>query len=263
LSNIHPTAVVSPQSQIANNVEIGSYAVVEANVVIGEGTKLMPHCIIKSQVNIGKNCFIGEYAVLGGEPQDSNFQGEQSGVSIGNNVTLREFATVHRATGEGEVTIIGNSAYIMAYVHISHNCRIGNKVTVANATQLAGHVHVDEAAFIGGLSGVHQFVRIGKLAMLGAHSYLSQDLPPYLLGSGHPFLVAGINKVGLKRAGFSPIEQALIDKIYRLAYRDNRCIADALASLSPDEAASPLTLEFTSFINKSARGIRKKTTLTQ
>jgi len=258
MPHIHPTAVVSPDADLSSGVVVGPYVIIEENVKIGEDTVILAHSVIKSLVKIGANCTIGEHAVLGGAPQDSGFAGEESYLNIADNVTIREFASLHRATGEGESTIVSKNSYVMAYVHISHNCKLGENVTVANATQLGGYVEVGAQAFIGGATGVHQFVRIGKLAMVGAHSYLTQDIPPFLLGSGHPFRVSGINRVGLERAGILPDRRRLISRLFHLLYRDPRPFTQAIADLSQTERSQPEVAQFLEFINSSKRGVRLK-----
>lgn len=262
MADIHPTAVVDRKAEIAADVKIGPYVIIEQGIRVGSGTSILAHSVLKQGVQIGSSCTIGEYAILGGLPQDSRFKGEESYIRIGENVRIREFVTIHRATGEGEATVIGDSSFIMAYVHVSHNCRLGENVTVANAVQLAGHVEVGAQAFIGGSAGIHQFVRIGRLAMVGAHSYLTQDLPPFLLGAGHPFYVTGVNTVGLERAGFSALECSLAKKLYRLTYRDSRPRSQAYAELSREERENPQVQEFHNFISNSSRGIRLKSTQT-
>ncbi|TET22713.1 MAG: acyl-ACP--UDP-N-acetylglucosamine O-acyltransferase [Candidatus Stahlbacteria bacterium] len=259
MNKIHPTAVLSAGARLHEGVSVGPYAVIEEDVIIGAETRILSHAVIKPHVRIGKNCMIAEHVVLGGLPQDTRFAGERSFLVLADNVTIREFATLHRATGEGEATKVGKGSYIMAYAHVSHNCKLGGQVTLANGVQLAGHVEVGEQAFLGGSSGVHQFVRIGRLAMLGAHSYLTQDLPPFLLGSGHPFHVAGVNRVGLERAGFPLERRTLITKLYRMIYQDPRPRDKALAELLPKERLIPEVAEFLNFIDSSRRGIRLKT----
>jgi UDP-N-acetylglucosamine acyltransferase len=258
MSQVHPTALVDRGARISAGVRIGPYVIVEKGVSIGEETRILTHSIIKEGTRIGKNCVIGESAILGGLPQDTRFQGEESYLEIGDGVTVREFATLHRATGQGDCTRIGDHSYVMAYVHVSHNCKIGSRVTIANACQLAGHVQVGDGAFLGGSTGVHQFVRIGRLAMVGAHSYLTQDLPPFLLGSGHPFRVVGINKVGLDRAGMSSETRSRIAKLYRLVFADSRPRDQALKDLGAEDRVYPEVADFLRFMEDSTRGIRLK-----
>jgi UDP-N-acetylglucosamine acyltransferase len=259
MPDIHPTAIVSPKAELGEGVSIGPYAIVEEGVRIEDRTVVSAHTVIKKYVRIGKNCIVAENAILGGLPQDTRFKGEESFLVLADNVTVREFATLHRATGEGQATEVGSGSYIMAYAHVSHNCSLGDEVTVANAVQLAGHVKIADQAFIGGSTGVHQFVRIGRLAMVGAHSYLTQDLPPFLVGSGHPFYVLGINRVGLERAGVPPERRRFISKLYRLLYHDPRPFLEALDDLTESERSQTEVAQFVEFINSSKRGIRLKT----
>lgn len=261
MSEIHPSAVVDPDARLGEGVRVGAYAVIESGVNVGRRAVIGSHSVVKSGTIIGSECSIGEHAVLGGEPQDSRFKGEESYLDIGDGVTIREFATLHRATGEGERTQVGRGSYIMAYVHVSHNCKLGERVTLANGVQLAGHVEVGAGSFLGGLAGVHQFVRIGRLAMVGAHSYLTQDLPPFLLGSGHPFRVRGVNRVGLERAMMSANMRSIISRLFRLIYLDSRPRAQALRDLEPQDAVIPEVAEFLDFIKESKRGIRLKSRL--
>lgn len=256
---IHPTAVVSPGAELKEQVTVGPYAVIEDGVRIGSRTRIGAHSVIKKYTNIGSDCSIGEHSVLGGVPQDTRFKGEPSYLDIHDGVTVGEFAALHRATGEGQKTEVGRESYIMAYAHVSHNCKLGMGVTAANGVQLAGYVEVGDGAFLGGMAGVHQFVRIGRLAMVGAHSYLSQDLPPFLLGAGHPFRVFGLNRVGLERAGISARARSTISRLYRLIYLDPRPRAEALAELPDKEKQAQEVIEFLEFIKKSKRGILLKT----
>lgn len=258
MPDIHPTAIVSTRADLGRNVKVGPFVVISEKVTIGEGSEVGAHSVIKPGVSIGRNCTVAEQVVLGGLPQDTRFKGETSYLQIADEVTIREFATVHRATGEGEVTSLGKGTYIMAYVHVSHNCILGEDVTVANGVQLAGHVEVGDEAFLGGSTGVHQFVRVGRLCMVGAHSYLTQDLPPFLVGSGHPFRVLGPNTVGLKRAGLPNQSRSIIKKLYRLLYRDRRPWSEASGDLSDDDRLRPEVQEFFEFLAVSKRGVRKK-----
>ncbi|MBD3286873.1 acyl-ACP--UDP-N-acetylglucosamine O-acyltransferase [candidate division WOR-3 bacterium] len=258
MPDIDPTARVSAGAELGKDVRIGPYAIVADNVVLGEGSVVSAHAVLKDYVRVGPGCMIGEHAVLGGLPQDTRFRGEKSFLELDDGVTVREFATLHRATGEGERTYVAKGTYIMAYSHVSHNCRLGKNVTVANSVQLAGHVEVGDAAFLGGATGVHQFVRIGRLAMVGAHSYLTQDIPPFLTGSGHPFFVLGPNRVGMERAGFPQDTQTAIKHLFKLAYKDKRPLSQAVRELNPKELALDEVKEFIRFIDETNRGIRLK-----
>lgn len=258
MSIVHPTAVVASKAEIAEDVEIGPYALVQEGASIGEGTVISSHAVLKPLVSIGRNCIIGEHAVLGGLPQDSGFKGEESYLKIGDETRIGEFATLHRATGRHEVTSVGRGCLIMAYCHVSHNCLLDDGVTLANGVQLAGYARIGDGAFLGGLAGIHQFVRVGRLGMVGAHSYLTQDLPPFLLGSGNPFRVAGLNRVGLKRAGLTEPARNAISRLYKLIYIKHIPPGRALSCLPQSEQIIPEIAEFCKFLKTSRRGIRLK-----
>lgn len=200
---IHPTAVIHPHAKIGKNVQIGPYAVIDENVEIGDGTKIMPHAVITGWTGIGQDCIVYPGAVIGSEPQDLKFKGEKSYTFIGNRTTIRECATIHRGCGEESETRIGNDCLLMAYTHVAHNCNVGNNVIMANSAMIAGHVVVEDKVVIGGITGVHQFVRIGRNAMIGGASKLVQDVVPYTIVDGHPAKVSGLNNVGISRAGIS------------------------------------------------------------
>ena len=199
-SGIHATAVVSPQAHIGKNVQIGPYAVIEDHVSIGDGTIIGAHAVIHEWTTIGENCHIFQCASVGEVPQDLKFKGEKSTTVIGDRTSIREFATIHRATGEGEETRIGNDCLLMAYTHVAHNCVVGNNVIMSNAAMIAGHVVVEDRVVIGGMTGVHQFVKIGRNAMVGGASKLVQDVVPYTIVDGRPAKAVGLNTVGISRA---------------------------------------------------------------
>lgn len=253
---IHPLAVVDPGAQIGTRVRIAPFALVEAGVRIGDDCEVGPNVVIRAGTELGAGCRLRAGVVLGDPPMDSSYQGESTRVRIGRNCDLREYVTVHRSTGNGTETVIGDDVLVMTYVHIAHNCRVGNRVTVTNACQLAGHVEVEDGAVLGGMCGVHQYTRIGALAMVGACSYLAKDLPPFLIGTGNPFRVRGLNLVGLRRAGFSAEQIELLRKVYRIVYRSKHNLGAALAEI---EARFPDSLEvrqFTAFCRAGRRGIQ-------
>lgn len=229
---------------------------IEEGVEIGEGTKIFTGSVIKRYTRIGKNCRIGPYAVIGEEPADYRFKGERSWVIIKDRVVIREFATIHRATGEDEKTLIEEEAYIMPYVHISHNCKVGKRAILVNACQLAGHVEIGEGAFIGGMAGIHQFVRIGKYAILGACSYATQDVCPYLLASGNPLRIYGLNIVGLKRHGFSEEKIKEIKEVFKILFKSDLKMDEKIEKLK--KRNSEIACDFIDFIKKTRKGIRLK-----
>lgn len=255
LRKIHETAVIHPGARIGKDVEIGPYAVIGENVLIGDGTKIGPHVVIDGWTSIGKNCVIFPSASIGAEPQDLKFEGEKSYVFIGDNVKIREFATINRATGEGEETRVGSHVLLMAYTHIAHNCIVGNHVVMSNAATLAGHVVVEDRAVIGGLAGVHQFVKIGRNAMVGGASKVVQDVPPFVIVDGHPARVAGLNNVGISRAGLSDIAKRNLKKAYRILYRSNLPLAQAVAVMEQELESCEETEHLMRFLRNAERGI--------
>ncbi len=215
---VHPTAQVTSGARLEDEVYIGPNCIVSDDVYIGSGTKLIANVYIGPHVYIGRRCTIYPGAVIGLEPQDTSFKGELSYVRIGDDNVIREFVTVHRATGEGAVTYIGNRNYIMAYSHVAHNCEIGNEVIISNYTGLSGYVKVFDYAVIGGMVGVHQFVRIGSYVMVGGYSKVTQDVAPFALVSGNPAKLYRINVRGLERRGFSPQQRKEIKNLFNFIF---------------------------------------------
>lgn len=228
-SRIHPTAIVHPQAELHPSVEVGAYAVIGARVSIGARTTVGSHAIVEGPAAIGADNRLFPGAVIGLEPQDLKYRGEESWVEMGDGNTVREYATVNRATGEGKVTRIGNRVLLMAYVHVAHNCEIGDEVTIANNAALAGHVCIEPKARIGGVVGIHQFVRVGSLAMVGGMSRIDRDVPPYTTVEGNPARVRSLNLVGLQRAGFGEAELGELKKAFRLLYRSGHSFREAIA----------------------------------
>lgn len=255
LRNIHETAVVHPGARIGKDVEIGPYAVIGENVLIDDGTKIGAHVVIDGWTSIGKNCVIFPSASIGAEPQDLKFRGEKSYVFVGDNTKIREFATIHRATGEGEETRVGANCLLMAYTHVAHNCTVGNNVIMSNAATLAGHVIVEDRVVIGGLAGVHQFVKIGRNAMVGGASKVVQDVPPYVIVDGHPARVAGLNNVGMSRAGIAPEVRRNLKKAYKILYRSGLSLDQAIAVMEQELESCPEVEHFLRFLRNAERGI--------
>lgn len=232
---IHPTAVIHPEARLHPSVRVGAYSVIGADVTIGQDTIVESHVVLDGTTTIGDRNHIFPGAAIGLEPQDLKYEGAASGVAIGNDNRIREYVTINRATGAGEMTCIGNDNLLMAYVHIAHNCTIEDRVVITNAVELAGHVRVESGARIGGVVGVHQFVHIGKLAMVGGMSRIDRDVPPYMLVEGNPSRVRALNQVGLKRAGLADVDGGnafqVLKKAYRLLYRSDLTLDVALDRL--------------------------------
>jgi len=229
--NIHDFADVSPKAELGKGVRVGPGAVIGPDVIIGANTWIGPNVIIDGQVKIGSNNKIFPGACIGLEPQDLKYNGDSTDVLIGDNNTFRECVTINRATFEGEKTIIGNQNLLMAYSHLGHNCEIGNNVVIANSVQIAGHVVVEDRAVIGGCLGIHQFVHIGYLAMVGGMTRVDRDVPPYCLAEGHPGRMRGLNKVGIKRKSMDKVnkeEYLQLKRIWNLLFKSEYVISDGL-----------------------------------
>jgi UDP-N-acetylglucosamine acyltransferase len=228
---IHPTAVIHPDAKLHPTVQIGPYAVIGGQVKIDAHTTVGAHAVIEGPTEIGKSNRIFPGAIVGLEPQDLKYKGAKSWVKIGDNNLIREYVTINRATGENEVTRIGNDNLLMAYVHLGHNCTIEDRVIISNAVALAGHVYIESNARLSGVLGVHQFVHIGRLAMVGGMSRIERDVPPYMLVEGNPSRVRSLNLVGLQRAGLTVSEIEYLKKTFRLLYRSGILLTQALEQL--------------------------------
>lgn len=260
--NIHPTAVVSKDAELADSVIIGPYCIVDGKVKIGEGTELKPFVHVSDYTTIGKDCVIMEHANIGAAPQDLSFKGEESYAVLGDKVTCREFVTVNRAAGEGQSTIVGNNVLLMESVHVAHNVVIGNNITIANKTGIAGHVHIDDFAVIGGMSGFHQFVHIGKYCMIGAMSRIAQDVPPFCLASGDPVRVYDINKVGLRRRGFEEEQRTAIRRMYKLIYGSHLTVREGLAEVERQYGETAEAKTILDFAANATRGFAPRIKVT-
>ena len=233
MSRIHATALVALRAELADDVSVGPYAVIGADVRIGPGSSIGAHCVVEGHTTIGRDNRIFQFSSIGAEPQDKKYAGEPTRLELGDGNTIREFVTINTGTVQGGgLTVLGNDNWIMAYVHIAHDCRIGHHTIIANATQLGGHVQLGDWVFLGGLSGVHQFVRVGAHAMTGFQTRLSQDLPPYVTAAGNPAAATGINTEGLRRRGFSPERIAQVKQMHRLLYRQGLTLADGVKAIA-------------------------------
>ncbi|MEQ9487179.1 acyl-ACP--UDP-N-acetylglucosamine O-acyltransferase [Coleofasciculus sp. F4-SAH-05] len=228
---IHPTAVIHPGAQLHPTVQIGAYAVIGDNVKVGSQTKIGAHVVLEGPTEIGERNQIFPGAAIGLEPQDLKYDGAPSWVRIGDDNRIREYVTINRATRAGEATVIGDGNLLMAYVHVAHNCVLEDSVIIANGVALAGHVHIETKATIGGVLGIHQFVHIGRLAMVGGMSRIDRDVPPYILVEGNPARVRSLNLVGLKRMGINGETLGELKKAFQTLYRSNYTFNQALEQL--------------------------------
>jgi UDP-N-acetylglucosamine acyltransferase len=253
---IHSTAVISPGAELQEGVEVGPYSIIGPDVTIGADTYIGPHVVLEGRTEIGSNCRIFQFASIGAVPQDLKFGGERCKVVIGNNNVIREFVTIHSSTAADiAMTAIGDNNLIMAYCHVAHNCKLGNNIVMANAANLAGHIHVEDFAIIGGLSGVHQFARIGCHSFIGGASAVVQDVPPYLTVSGNRAKPYGLNLVGLKRRGFTDETIRALKKAYKIVYRSALTASAALEKISDEVEDLPEVRHFVEFIKNATRGI--------
>jgi UDP-N-acetylglucosamine acyltransferase len=228
---IHPTAIVHPSAEVHPTVAVGAFAIIGAGVKIGAATKIGDRVTIEGLTEIGSGNRIFPNAVIGAEPQDLKYKGADSWVRIGDNNVIRECVTINRATEEGEVTRIGDGNLLMAYVHVAHNCLLENDLVIANNVALAGHVKIESKVTIGGVLGVHQFVQIGKMAMVGGMSRIDRDVPPFMLVEGNPAKVRSLNLVGLKRKGLSAAEIHELKEAFRLLYKSKFSFTEAVENL--------------------------------
>lgn len=254
---IDPRAIVHPEARIGDKVTIGPYVVVGADVEIGDGTTIESHSVVKGPTRIGANNRIFQFCSIGDDPQDKKYRNDpESRLEIGDDNVIREYCSINRGTvGGGGLTRIGHRNWIMAYVHIAHDCQIGSDTVFANNATLAGHVRVDDCAILGGFTGVHQFCRLGSYSFCAIGSVVVKDVPPFVLVSGNTARPAGLNREGLKRHGFTPVEVGHLRKAYKAVYRDGLLLKDAVERLAPLARECGRVAEFAAFIEQSTRGI--------
>jgi UDP-N-acetylglucosamine acyltransferase len=248
---------VDPSAQLGVGVEIGPGAVIGPRVRIGDGSTVGSHCLITGRTTVGARCRIHHGAVLGTPPQDLKFAGERTSLEVGDDTEIREYATLNVACDEGQVTRVGARCLLMAYSHVAHNCRLGDHVIVANATQFAGYVTIEDWAIVGGLTAVHQFVRIGCHAFIGGGSRIAQDVAPYILIAGSPPRHGSINRIGLERRGFAPATREAIERSYRILFRDGLSVAEAAARMREEFPGVPEVEHLARFAETSTRGLAR------
>jgi UDP-N-acetylglucosamine acyltransferase len=262
MTQVHPTAIVDPKAELDVSVVVGPYTVIGSHVKIGANTTVGAHCVIEGRTTIGCDNRIFQFASLGAVPQDKKYAGEATELVIGDRNTIREFCTFNLGTAQDTgKTRIGDDNWIMAYVHIAHDCQVGSQIILANNATLAGHVHLDDWVIIGGLTGVHQFVKVGAHVMAGFASHVSQDVPPFMMVNGNPLAVRGFNIEGLRRRDFSPARIAVIKQMHRLLYRQGKTLDEARIGISalaqevPDAAAD--VVRMSTFLSSVTRGIAR------
>jgi UDP-N-acetylglucosamine acyltransferase len=253
-ARIHPTAIVDPKAELGRDVEIGPWAYVGPHCIVGDGSVIQMRATLEEHVILAPRVTVGIGSVLGGKPQDLKFKGEVTTVEIGEGTTLREYLTINRGTSESYKTTVGKNCFLMSYVHLAHDCHVGDGVIISNGTQLAGHVTVHDKAIISGLCAVHQFAKIGRYAFIGGCSRISKDIPPFVKAVGNPVQLYGLNSVGLQRNGFKEEVVSELKKAYRLFFRSDLNITQALERVG-DLKPFPEVQAFVDFVEASGRGV--------
>ncbi|WP_168442499.1 acyl-ACP--UDP-N-acetylglucosamine O-acyltransferase [Pontiella desulfatans] len=257
MAKIHPTAIVAEGAQLADDVIVGPFCTVSDQAVIGSGTELVSHVVIEGNTTLGCGNRVSPFAVLGGKTQDLKFKGGTPGVRIGNNNTIREYVTINAATNDGDYTTVGNDCHILAYSHIAHCCHIGNSVVIVNACQIAGHVVIEDMATIEGSVGIVQFIRVGSMAYVGAMSKITKDVPPYMIGHGDPLEIRSFNRIGMERRGVDEAGRKAIKEAYRILYRQEGPVADALDKIEAEVEQTAEIKHLLEFCRASENGIAR------
>ena len=254
-TGIHPTAIISPDAKIGSGVEIGPGAIVGPQCDIGDGCVLAPRAVLERNVKLAPRVKVGIGSVLGGDPQDLKFKGEETWVEIGEGTTIREYLTINRGTAQSFKTTVGKGCFLMSYVHLAHDCHLGDGVIISNATQLAGHVTIGDRAILSGLTAVHQFVKIGRFSFVGGASRVAKDVPPYTKAVGNPVKLYGLNSVGLQRNGFPEDVVRELKRAYRLFFRSELNVSQAMEKARAELHVTPEVEEFLQFVDASGRGV--------
>jgi UDP-N-acetylglucosamine acyltransferase len=252
---IHPTAIIDEAAELGEGVTVGPYAIVGPGVTIGAGSRIGPHVLIERDTSLGSECMIHKGAVLGTDPQDLKYAGEPTRLVIGDRTVIREYATLNRGTSALGYTEVGSDCLLMAYTHVAHDCRLGNHVILSNAVNMGGHVTIGEWAIVGGVTPIHQFVRIGQHAFVGGASRVSKDIPPYVKAAGSPVQLYGLNTVGLQRRGFSEDVRRELKRAYRLFFASSYNTSQALARAREELRDIPEIDTFLAFFAESERGV--------
>lgn len=252
---IHPTALVDPGAELGPGVTVGPRSILGPGVRVGAGTEIGPGVLVERNTQIGEGCRIFQGAVLGTDPQDLKYHGEETWLRVGDRTQIREYATLNRGTSASGETVVGSDCLLMAYVHVAHDCVLGDHIIISNATQMAGHVTIDDWAIISGLVAMHQFVRIGRHAFIGGLSRIAQDVAPFCRVSGNPPKIYGLNTVGLERRGFAPESRAALKKAYRMLFHSELNLSQALVRVREELSMEGEVGEFIEFIESSERGV--------
>lgn len=254
-AEIHPTAIISRKAELGSGVTVGPFAIIGDGCVIADNATIASHAVLERNVHLAGNVRVGVGSVLGGDPQDLKFKGEETTVEVGEGSVIREYSTINRGTAQSMKTSVGRGCFIMSYVHLAHDCHIGDGVIISNATQLAGHVTVEERAILSGVSAVHQFALIGKYSFIGGCSRVAKDVPPYVKAVGNPVKLYGLNTVGLQRNGFPEDVVRELKRAYRLFFKSELNVSQARARAESELRHIPEVEEFLRFFERSDRGV--------
>jgi UDP-N-acetylglucosamine acyltransferase len=252
---IHPTAIIHPDAEIGDNVSIGAFSIIDAHVIIGDNCTIDPHVWLAGYITLGSNNFVGFGSHIGGDPQDTSFDKSiKSGVTIGNGNTIREHVTIHRSTSENGFTVIGDNNMLMINSHLAHDVHIGSNNNLANSVLIAGHIHIGSNCFLGGGAGFHQFIKIGDYAICQGNAAITKDIPPYCMAHGQNHL-AGLNVVGLRRAGFDGTQRKEIKSLYNLLFKSDLGMTEALRQAAEQEWSEAAQLLIEAATKPSRKGI--------
>ena len=252
---VHPSAIVSPDAVVGEGVEVGAFAIVGERCVVGDGCVIAPRATLERNVTLGRDVRVGSGSILGGDPQDLKYAGEETFVEVGDGTTIREYATINRGTSQSHRTTVGSNCLIMSYVHLAHDCHVGDHVILSNGVQLAGHVSVETRASISGLTAVHQFVRVGQYSFVGGCSRVAKDVPPYVKAVGNPVKLYGLNSVGLQRNGFEDTTLRELKRAYRLLFRSELNVSQAIERARAELPGIPEVDALLTFVEHSERGV--------
>ena len=254
---VHPTAIIHPKARIGANCHIGPYCIIGEHVVLGDGCKLHAHVVVEGRTRLGRENEIFPFASIGLKTQDLKWKGGVTRTEIGDRNTIREYVSIHSATGEGAATTIGSENLLLIHVHVAHDCVLGNQIIMSGYAGLAGHVVVEDGVVLGGYAAVHQFCRIGRLAMTGGCSKVVQDVPPFMMADGNPAETRTINKIGLERNGISEAAISALKQCYKILFREGLTISNALAKIEQEVPPGPEVQHLLNFVRTSERGISK------
>jgi UDP-N-acetylglucosamine acyltransferase len=255
MTSVHPTAIVSPNAQLGSGVSVGPGVIIGDGCEVGDDCVLEARSVLERNVRLAPAVRVGIGSVLGGDPQDLKFQGEETWVEIGEGTRIREYTTINRGTSQSFRTTVGKGCFLMSYVHLAHDCHLGDGVIISNGTQLAGHVTIEDRAILSGLVAVHQFVKIGRHSFVGGCSRVAKDVPPFLKAVGNPVKLYGLNSVGLQRSGFDESVIRELIRAYRLFFRSELNVSQALAKAATELTPSPEVTHFLRFLEDSGRGV--------